>query len=108
MGLTSGQFSLLVFVSEDPVPTIADLAEGLGMDRTTVLAALKPLETSGLLTVSPNPADRRGRLIALTDRGQQTLEDALPLWQAAQRDAQARLTDSDLRKVNGLLEALVH
>jgi DNA-binding MarR family transcriptional regulator len=106
VGLTSGQFSLLVFVSEDPVPTIGDLAEGLGMDRTTVLAALKPLEAAGLLTISPNPADRRGRLIALTGSGRQTLEDALPLWQAAQQDAQACLTDSDLQKLNGMLEAL--
>ncbi len=38
------------------------VAELLAMDRTTLTAALKPLERRGLVDVITDPADRRSRL----------------------------------------------
>jgi DNA-binding MarR family transcriptional regulator len=63
-------------------PAIAPLAEFLAMDRTTLTAALKPLERRGLITVSVDPDDRRGRLLRLTARGRSLLAKALPIWKA--------------------------
>lgn len=61
----------------------------LAMDRTTLTAALKPLERRGLVRVVPDPNDRRGRLLLLTAKGQEVLAKALPIWEATHREVEA-------------------
>lgn len=56
------------------------LATLLAMDRTTLTAALKPLERRGLVEVKPGPQDRRSRLITLTLTGLELLARAVPVW----------------------------
>ncbi len=55
VGLTSGQFSLLMALNRPAPPTIGSVAGLLAMDRTTLTAALKPLERRGLVTVTIDP-----------------------------------------------------
>ncbi len=55
------------------------------MDRTTLTAALKPLERRGLISVSVDPRDRRGRRLKLTAKGRGLLAKALPVWKGAHR-----------------------
>src|ERR1700756_4456773 len=69
IGLTNGQFSLLMSLNRPQPPPIAPVASLLGMDRTTLTAALKPLQRRGLLEVLTDPADRRGRRLKLTMKG---------------------------------------
>src|SRR3974390_2920138 len=59
IGLTSGQFSLLMSLNRPAPPTMKDVASLLVMDRTTLTAALKPLERNGWITVAPDKDDRR-------------------------------------------------
>lgn len=80
LDLTNGQFSMLMALNQPKPPTIAPLAEFLAMDRTTLTAALKPLERRGLITVSVDPDDRRSRLLRLTAKGRGLLVKALPIW----------------------------
>jgi DNA-binding MarR family transcriptional regulator len=86
-GLTNGQFSLLTALNAAEPPTIGRLALFLAMDRTSLTAALKPLERRGLVKVSPSGTDRRNRVVAITADGVAALEAALPAW----REAHARL-----------------
>ena len=80
LDLTNGQFSLLMALNRPKPPTIAPLAEFLAMDRTTLTAALKPLERRGLILISVDPDDRRSRLLRLTAKGRGLLAKALPIW----------------------------
>jgi DNA-binding MarR family transcriptional regulator len=80
LGLTNGQFSLLMSLNRPEPPTITSVAALLAMDRTTLTANLKPLERRGLLTVSVDSADKRSRRLALTDDGRNLLADAVPVW----------------------------
>src|SRR6202453_5416763 len=64
-GLTNGQFSLLMSLNRPQPPGMAAVASLLAMDRTTLTAALKPLERRGLVKVAMDPADRRGRRLKL-------------------------------------------
>jgi len=57
------------------------VASLLAMDRTTLTAALKPLERRGLVKVESDPADRRSRILILTEKGRSLLARALPVWQ---------------------------
>src|SRR4051794_8920933 len=68
LGLTSGQFSLLNALNRPKPPAIGPVAHLLAMDRTTLTAALKPLERDGLVTIGVAPNDRRSRFLQLTGK----------------------------------------
>src|SRR5262245_23495293 len=80
VGLTQGQFSLLMSLNRPAPPTIGSVADLLAMDRTTLTANLKPLERRGLVTVAVDESDRRSRRLALTAAGRAVLADARPIW----------------------------
>src|SRR5215468_8660698 len=69
LDLTNQQFSLLMSLNRPRPPGMAAVATLLAMDRTTLTAALKPLERRGLVRVTVDPDDKRGRLIVLTAAG---------------------------------------
>ena len=75
--LSSRQFSLLMSLNRPEPPSVGAVARLLAMDRTTLTAALKPLERDGLVAVRPDPADRRSRLLSLTDEGREVLAAAV-------------------------------
>ena len=79
--LTNGQFSLLMSLNRAEPANMRGVADLLAMDRTTLTAALKPLERRGLVTVAVDPEDRRSRRLALTRAGHDLLATALPVWQ---------------------------
>lgn len=78
LGVTSGQFSLLISIHRPEPPQLAAVAGLLGMDRTTLTANLKPLEQRRWITVSVDRADRRARRLALTRAGLTVVGKALP------------------------------
>ena len=67
-------------------PRITDLVPFLAMDRTTLTAALKPLERRGLVTVVSDETDRRTRRLVLTDAGIDLLRAAVPVWRSTHDD----------------------
>ncbi|WP_371454826.1 MarR family winged helix-turn-helix transcriptional regulator [Brevundimonas sp. LM2] len=79
-GITSGQFSLMNGLNRPSPPRIGAVAELLAMDRSTVTAALKPLERAGWVSVSVDATDRRSRRLALTDAGRAVLAETTPVW----------------------------
>ena len=91
LGLTSGQFSLLMSLNRPEPPTIGMVAEVLAMDRSTVTANLKPLERMGAVTVTVDAKDRRGRRAALTEAGQALLARAAPIWVEVHAAVEAEL-----------------
>jgi len=106
VGLTNQQFSLLMALNRPEPPTMAPVAHLLAMDRTTLTAALKPLERRGLLRVEAAPTDRRSRRLKLTEAGHAVLSDALPIWRQTHADIQAERPNLDLDELRGSLRAL--
>ncbi len=84
IGLRITQFSLLVGSCYFGSITLKQLADTMGMDRTTLTRNLMPLQRKGLVHVQPGP-DRREREVRLTPKGQAILAKALPLWKKTQR-----------------------
>ena len=105
-GLTNGQFSILMSLNRPRPPTIRDIARLLAMDRTTLTAALKPLERRGLLTVSVAERDRRSRHLALTAAGRALMAEAVPLWMNAQAETERLLAASDVARLRLDLRSL--
>jgi DNA-binding MarR family transcriptional regulator len=95
IGLTNGQFSLLMSLNRPEPPRMTAVASLLAMDRTTLTAALKPLRRRGLVKVTPDPGDRRGRLMELTAKGRRSLARAFPIWKKTHAEVEAHLRDAD-------------
>ncbi len=106
VGLTNGQFSLLMSLNRPQPPPLGPVARLLAMDRTTLTAALKPLQRRGLVVVSPDPADRRSRLLALTDAGRKLLAAALPIWRHTHRAVEQDLPEGNGDSLRAGLNAL--
>ncbi|QPC44456.1 MarR family transcriptional regulator [Kaustia mangrovi] len=83
LGMTSGQFSLMMSLNRPDPPSMGSVAQLLAMDRTTLTAALKPLQRRGLVESMVDPKDKRSRRLKLTDDGRALLASAVPIWKTA-------------------------
>jgi DNA-binding MarR family transcriptional regulator len=106
LGLTNGQFSLLMSLNRPEPPGMAAVSSLLGMDRTTLTAALKPLERRGLVKVARDPSDRRGRRLSLTGHGKIVLASAVPVWEQTHLQVTASLPNGDMDSLRTGLLAL--
>ena len=95
VGLTNGQFSLMMSLNRPEPPEMVAVASLLGMDRTTLTAALKPLQRRRLLKVTVDPVDRRSRVMTLTPNGRRLLARAVPVWRRTHISVEALLPDGD-------------
>jgi DNA-binding MarR family transcriptional regulator len=106
LGLTNGQFSLLMSLNRPEAATIGGVSALLAMDRTTLTANLKPLERRGLVRVSVDDADKRSRRLTLTPPGRALLSAALPVWEDEHTAIEGLLTDVDPDRLRADLRAL--
>ena len=82
-GLRATQFSLLAGLAlKGPTP-MSELAELLGLERTTLTRSAALLERSGWVA-TVRSEDARERPLRLTRAGRRKLENAFPAWKAAQ------------------------
>ena len=82
------------------------MAALLAMDRTTLTAALKPLERRGLVKVSVDPGDRRSRLLKLTAKGRGLLARAVPIWEETHAALEKCLAKPDPQRLRRDLHVL--
>lgn len=82
------------------------VASLLAMDRTTLTAALKPLERSGLVKVSPDPSDGRSRVLKLTAKGRSLLAQAVPVWKRTHDEVEQLVPDRQPDELRRSLRAL--
>jgi DNA-binding MarR family transcriptional regulator len=83
VGLRNTQFSVLGALAYLGETGIGELAIQMATDGTTLTRNLDVLVRRGLIENVP-AEDGRVRRVRLTSLGQETLEEALPLWRAAQ------------------------
>src|ERR1700694_3364189 len=82
-GLRATQFSVLAALALAGAKPISELAEGLGLERTTLTRSAALLEENGWIRPGRSE-DGRERPLLLTPSGRRKLEAAFPAWKAAQ------------------------
>jgi DNA-binding MarR family transcriptional regulator len=83
-GLTIAQFSTLGTLNmAGPLP-ISKMAEVMDLDRTTLARNLKLLTRRELVSIENDPEDQRAKVVSITEKGLQVLEQATPMWIEAQ------------------------
>ena len=82
-GLRATQFSILASLALSGPRPMGELAEFLGLERTTLTRSASLLERNGWIRADRSE-DRRERPVRLTPSGRRKLEAAYPSWKAAQ------------------------
>jgi DNA-binding MarR family transcriptional regulator len=80
LGLNEGDYGVLAPLRRAGAPyelTPTELSRHRMMTSGGMTAALDRLERKGLLERTPNPADRRGSLVRLTDAGRRVVDEAM-------------------------------
>ena len=106
VGLTSGQFSLLMSLNRPEPASIGNVSTLLAMDRTTLTANLKPLERRGLVTVTADNTDKRTRRLTLTPAGRALLCAAVPTWRQTHAEIERLVAGSTPDRLRADLRAL--
>ncbi len=106
-GLATTQYSLLSTLAQaSGSMSHSQLAGRQEMAGTTLSRNLKPLLRDGLVTMTPG-TDRRTRLVTITERGQETLAQARPLWRTAQERVIADIGESETGRLLDELGSLI-
>jgi len=89
-GLTVNQYSLLKNLHRLGVCSLSELAQSVGLERTTLVRNMKPLFKKGLVA-DISPQGSRNRQIQVTAAGRQALDLCAPLWEKAQQGVEQRI-----------------
>jgi DNA-binding MarR family transcriptional regulator len=106
LGLTSGQYSMMMSLNRPEAPSIGWVATVLSMDRTTLTAALKPLQRRRLVKATIDPGDRRSRRLKLTPAGRALLARAVPVWRRTHAEIDRLLPHAGPDRLRADLRAL--
>jgi MarR family transcriptional regulator for hemolysin len=93
-GLTTRRHQVLT-AAHDAEHTQTQLANILGLDKTTMMVTLDELERDGLAQRRPLPSDRRARLVAVTAEGRKLLRKADKAFAEANERVLSRLPEAE-------------
>jgi DNA-binding MarR family transcriptional regulator len=82
-GIRPTQGSVLAVLMAKESWNMAELSDRLGMDRTTLVRNLRPLQRDGFVKVVGGGRGNRVEL-AITPKGRKQIEKLAPAWKAAQ------------------------
>ncbi len=109
-GLQRGEFDVLATLRRSGAPYAlcpTDLFEALMVSSGGMTNRLDRLEKAGLIRRAPNPEDRRGTLVSLTDDGLALIDRLVPLHVDNEARALAPLSREELETLDGLLGKLI-
>lgn len=109
-GLTMWQYVVLSELARGPAQTQLALARAISHDKTRLIPLLEGLEADGLIARTPDPADRRARIVELTSRGAGLRAEVAAEIRTMEDDFLASLRATDrtgllkaLKELNGLI-----
>lgn len=102
VGLKTTQYSVLANAARAALP-VAELAELLGMERTTLTRNLKPLIEAGWITLNAG-ADSRQRIVTISGDGRAKVKEAYAAWRRAQTEFEHLMGRDAVRALHSQLE----
>ncbi|HJQ05309.1 MAG TPA: MarR family transcriptional regulator [Nocardioides sp.] len=94
-GLEMWDYVILSALLAGDAATQTELATSTGRDKTRLIRNLDGLEERGLVTRSPDPADRRNKVVSLTTAGRRLVSSCRTAIRAMEKDLLAGLPASE-------------
>ena len=102
-------YAVLTALDDTPVRTQAALADAIGADKSRIIGTLDELQGAGLIERTPDPSDRRVRLLSITPKGRRVRRSVRKGIRAHEDRILATLSPADrqafLRAVGTLYDA---
>jgi DNA-binding MarR family transcriptional regulator len=111
LGLNEGDYGVLAPLRRAGAPnqlTPTELAKHRMMTSGGMTAALDRLERKGLVTRVPNPDDRRGSLVRLTNAGRDAVDEAMTQHVLTEQRLVATLDEHEQEQLRHLLRKLLN
>ena len=105
-GIGLSEWRLMWVLGIEPAITARRASEIMGLDKAAVSRAVAGLERRELLHATPDPADNRQRLIALSPAGRDLYRRMIVVSRERQRRLLAPLSDEERRVLATLLRRL--
>jgi DNA-binding MarR family transcriptional regulator len=99
-------YAVLTTLERGPAPTQSELAAAVGRDKTRLIPILDRLEARDLLRRTPDPADRRNRVVALTAAGRELAASCRAAIRAVEADFLADLGPGERATFVAVLDRL--
>lgn len=109
-GLQFGEFDVISTLRRSGKPYMLSptrLYEAAMISSGGMTARLDRLERAGLIERRPDPNDRRGKLIALTEQGRKVIDATIARHVANEERLLSVLTPAEQEKLNALLKKLI-
>ncbi|WP_409467923.1 MarR family winged helix-turn-helix transcriptional regulator [Streptomyces sp. HC307] len=106
-GARKWHYAALATLDEFGPASQAELSRRTGIYRSDMVTVINELADRGLVERSPNPADRRQNIIAVTKQGHRQLLKLDKLLAGVENEVLAPLTPSEREQLARLLAALV-
>ena len=109
-GLNHGEYRLLLRLatrSDDNRMSAGDLRRALTLSSGAMTNRMDRLESAGLVRRVPDPRDRRGVLVELTDEGKRQIDAAVIEQSAKEIDSMSVLSKDELSTLNDLLRTVL-
>jgi DNA-binding MarR family transcriptional regulator len=109
-GLQRGEFDVLATLRRSGEPYMLSpttLYEATMISSGGMTSRLDRLERAGLIERRPDPNDRRGKLIALTDAGRRVVDETIGRHVSNEQRLLSVLTPAEQEKLNALLRKLI-
>jgi DNA-binding MarR family transcriptional regulator len=96
-GLRATQFSILAALTLKGRTPVSELAEMLGLERTSLTRSAEVVRRNGWIAMTES-ADARERPLRVTAAGRRKLKAAFPAWREAQQAVAGKIARGDYRK----------
>jgi DNA-binding MarR family transcriptional regulator len=109
-GITRADFDVLATLRRSGAPyqlSPSALTASLMLTSGGVTGRIDRLEKAGLVRRSPDPNDRRGQLVSLTDEGRALIDEAVGAGLATQDEFLSPLSPAKRRQLDSLLRQLL-
>ena len=106
-GIDARELGVLIVLASHEPASQQQVAQRLGVDRTTMVALLDTLEDRGLVFRRPHQQDRRRNVVDLTDHGRDTLRRATQASDEAERALLVPLSPQDQQRLRDALRLIV-
>ena len=109
-GLAFGEYEVLAALVRSGPPyrlSPGDLSGAMVLSSGAMTNRIDRLENAGLVERLPDPSDRRGTLVAITEKGRQVVDDAMLAHLANEERLLGALSAGERQQLTGLLRKLL-